>query len=204
MEHLAMKTHTYALESKERVYVPLFLAAAGMLAALALHMVIDSFKIALPWWLDAPSLVGFYGLFHRVYNERLWRSTILRRMTLASTPNLNGHWEGHLTSSFDEHASKLDVKATIVQSWTKIAVELSTPTSDSHSIVAALSTEDSGSAILSYEYVNEPRANAESTMQMHRGFASLIVNQTGQTLDGIYFSGRGRQNYGSVYLRKTD
>ena len=198
-----MKMHAYALESRERIYVPLFLAAASILAAFGLHTLVDALKTAPPWWLDAPSVVGFYELFHWSYDKRLWKNIVLRRLRLANTPDLNGNWKGYLTSSYEKNAVKHDVVAKITQTWTKLAVVVNTPTSKSRSVVAALSIEESGGAILSYEYINEPQGSAKPTMEMHRGFASLSVSEKAQTLNGDYFNGRGRQTFGIVHLQRN-
>jgi len=36
----------------------------------------------------------------------------------------------------------------------------------------------------------------------HRGTASLVLSVDGHTLSGDYYSGRERQNYGSLHLEK--
>ena len=49
---------------------------------------------------------------------------------------------------------------------------------------------------LTYQYVNEPKAIAPSTMEMHKGTATLKLS--GSTLDGGYYTGRGRGEVGTV------
>jgi predicted nucleotidyltransferase len=55
---------------------------------------------------------------------------------------------------------------------------------------------------LSYEYENQPRPGAVKTMEIHFGTARLVfVN--GRYLDGYYYSGRGRQEHGSIHLERV-
>jgi hypothetical protein len=56
--------------------------------------------------------------------------------------------------------------------------------------------------LLTYEYLNEPRTAAAVTMHMHRGVTRLRVEDKGRVLDGDYFSGRDRQNYGAIRLER--
>ncbi len=56
--------------------------------------------------------------------------------------------------------------------------------------------------MVSYEYVNEPKPLAPTLMQIHRGFADLTLSLDGRVLDGDYYTGRGRQTYGSLHLEK--
>jgi len=196
--------HGYATESNERIVVPFFLAAISILGAFGLHLLVDLTNLVPPWWVDVPSAFGLYGILYRSFDVHVWRNSFLRQMGIVSTPNLNGIWRGYLTSSFDQHANELQASARIVQTWTGIKITLKTGSSVSQSIVAALSVEASSEATLSYEYLNEPLPNANPSMQMHRGFARLGISGVNTTLDGVYFSGRGRQNYGHLHLQKDN
>jgi hypothetical protein len=117
---------------------------------------------------------------------------------------LAGTWTGHVISSFDEHQCQHEVRLTILQSWTGIRMCLRTQQSESHSLLATILTEYPEGPLLSYEYLNEPKATAGATLHPHRGTARLTMRKDGWhlVLDGDYYTGRGRQNYGVLYLTR--
>jgi hypothetical protein len=57
---------------------------------------------------------------------------------------------------------------------------------------------------LSYQYRSEPRADAVDTMQTHLGTTWVGVSNDNRNLEGKYYSGRGRQNHGSIALKRRD
>ena len=61
--------------------------------------------------------------------------------------------------------------AEIVQTWTKIAVRLSSGTSKSYSQMASLMLDSAEGTVLSYQFLNEPAPGSRTTMQMHFGTA---------------------------------
>ncbi len=194
--------HHYATDSNERKLVPVLLAIVSILASWALYNALGVLQLAIPWWFDAPSVMGFYGLFYSIFDRRLWRIPIIQKIGLVNLPNLNGNWEGYLLSSFDEHSTKYDARIEIIQSWTRISIILRTENSESHSIIATLTTENPGGIILSYAYLNEPKANAKKTMHIHRGTAWLTLVKSGEMFEGEYYTGRDRQNYGSLHFER--
>ena len=48
--------------------------------------------------------------------------------------------------------------------------------------------------------LNAPRNDAEETMNAHVGLNHLRLSPDGKTLEGDYFSGRGRQTFGRMKL----
>jgi hypothetical protein len=71
--------------------------------------------------------------------------------------------------------------------------------------MGAIMVGDEGSATLTYEYTNEPRALAIDTMHAHRGTAYLVLKKDGNKdhLEGDYYAGRDRQNVGQITLERT-
>jgi len=110
--------HPYITDSNERNYVLFFIAVFSIFVAWALHVVLTSIQFTTPWWIDAPSVIGFYGLFYTIFNMYLWKISILRTIGIVKVPNLNGVWKGHIVSSFDNHATKHDGTIKIFQRWT--------------------------------------------------------------------------------------
>lgn len=194
--------HPYATDSKERVTVPLLIAAASILSAWGLHHGLQLAGLAAPWWIDAPSVMGFYSLFHRAFDKYLWRVGWLRKVGLVRLPILAGIWHGHTTSSFDNHAAKHPVTVEVRQSWRQMSIVLRADKSISYSLVAAILTEAPGGMVLSYEYRNEPAAAAVDTMNIHYGTNHLTISPDVRTLEGQYYTGRGRSTVGHLSLTR--
>ncbi len=194
--------HPYATDSNERKIVPFILAALAIAMAWVFGWVLGSLNLRIPWWLDAPSAFAFYGIVYSLMNRKLWRLSVLRTLGLVRVPILEGRWQGQITTSFDEHATRHDVDVRIVQTWTRMKITLRGKDSASESLAATLITDVPSTAILSYQYRNEPLPHAKDTMQIHYGTARLNLSDPG-SLEGEYYSGRGRHNHGSIYLTRA-
>ncbi len=162
------------------------------------------FHIVLPWWIELPSVIAFYGIGYELVDRSLWKGQLLHRVGVLNLPNLSGTWEGYVTSTFDSHADKHAATIEVRQTWTRIVVTLRTDHSESHSLAAALLVDRSFGPLLSYEYLNEPRPNALAAMQAHRGTARLRLQSARgvEVLDGEYYAGRGRENQGIMYFER--
>ena len=194
--------HTYTTDSSERKFIPLYIASASILLAWGLNRLFNFTQLTVPWWIDAPSVIGFYGLLYTLFNKYLWRSRILRTIGIVKVPDLNGVWNGYVVSSFDKHAKEDKATIKISQTWTRIVIILETNYSKSSSLIAAIVTEDPSGTILSYEYLNEPKPNAKHTMHAHRGTARLTLKSEGKVLEGEYYTGRDRQNFGILRFER--
>lgn len=193
--------HPYATDSNEREKVIFGLAVLAVSTAWAFSRLLAFAHFTAPWWLDAPSTMAFFGLFYGTFDRVLWRQQWAHRLGLVKVPVLDGEWCGHVRSSFDQHAGEHAVKVHIKQCWTQISLVLESTGSISRTVVASLHVSTPEGAVLSYQYRNEPKPDAVGTMQIHYGTARLVLRDT-DVLDGDYYSGRGRQNYGSITLRK--
>jgi len=182
----------------------LLLAALSVLASWGLFEIVKAIQITPPWWFDMPSLMGFYGLFYTVFDRWLWRAPIIRRIGLVKVPDLNGKWEGSTTSSFDEHRGHRAASIQILQTWTRIRIDLETADSRSCSQTAAVITKIPDCAIISYEYLNEPKADATATMHAHRGTArhTWCMIDDSETFDGEYYTGRDRGTFGILHFKR--
>lgn len=192
--------HPYSLDTNERRNVLLGLAIISVLATWGLHQFLLYLKATSPWWLDSPSILLFYGLFFTVFDKFCWRSPILKTVRLIKTANLTGKWSGFIQSSFNEHTVKTQATLEIFQSWTKIKISLSTDKSTSSSETASLITGSPEGISLTYQYINEPKANTADTMHIHRGTARLTFKE--DVLIGEYYSGRDRKNFGMINLKR--
>jgi hypothetical protein len=194
--------HPYSTDSNEREQIIFGLALLAVGAAWSFSRLLHAAQIIAPWWLDAPSTMGFFALFFGLFDHVLWRWSALHRVGLVKVPILTGNWRGHLTSSFDQPAKLHEVRVRINQTWTRVAILLQSDTSKSYSHVAAIQVEAPDGVVLSYQYENEPQSGAAETMAIHQGSARLNF-EDGRCLEGYYYSGRGRQNYGTVHLERV-
>lgn len=195
--------HSYATNSNERKIVPLCLACISILAAWGLNRGFELTQLTLPWWIDVPSFVFFYGIIYFLFEKYIWRFRLLHKIRVVKVPDLNGDWKGYISSSFDAHATKYNATLKIHQSWTHISIILKSENSKSHSLAASINIDSSLGTILSYEYLSDPMPNAVNTMHIHRGTVRFSLETDGKVLDGEYYSGRDRQTFGILRFERS-
>ena len=193
--------HGYSTDSSERRIVPLLLALLAIALAWASSKFLATAHLSVPWWVDAPSSIAFYGALYALFDRYLWRNSLVHKLRLVRVPNLTGRWRGYLVTSFDGHATRHDLIIHIFQSWTQIVVYLTTPTSMSSSCTAVIQVDDPEGAVLVYQYQNQPLAYAMKTMHMHCGTAMLRISNGG-CLAGDYYAGRDRRTFGRICCRR--
>ena len=191
--------HGYSLPAGYRVRLGFWLAIPGVAVAWALFFGLGAFDVSVPWWLDAPSVFGFYGLLFWFVDRRGWKTSVMRLVGLAA-PDLNGEWHGVLHSSFDEYQSEFAITMRVVQTWSQMSVVFRTDTSQSRSNGASLEKLPEGTWVLTHLFLNEPKAGAPTDMATHRGTSVLVFDQ--QKLVGEYYNGRGRGTHGKVTLER--
>jgi len=194
--------HGYSTDSSERRIVPLLLALLAIALAWATSKILAATNLAVPWWMDAPSSMAFYGALYTLFDRYLWRKRFVRKLGLARIPNLTGRWRGYLVTSFDGHAKRHDLMIHIFQSWTQIVIYLTTATSMSRSCTAVIQMDDPEGVSLVYQYENQPLANATRTMHMHYGTAMLRIS-SGGCLAGDYYAGRDRRTFGRICCKRV-
>jgi len=196
--------HPYSTDSKERKFIPLILSVISIGFAWILNKLLlnDWLNLSSLWWIEAPSVIGFYSILYTFFNNKLWKYRFFQKMGLIKIPNLNGVWSGGIISSFDEHSKKTEATLEIIQSWSQFRINLSTLCSKSKSITGVILTNEPDKIEICYQYINEPKSHAISTMHTHRGTANLIYYPKDQDIKGEYFSGRDRQNYGRLTFSK--
>jgi hypothetical protein len=192
--------HTYSIDTQERKNILLFLAIISIILSWSFYKVLNNYQIVLPWWAESPSVLFFYGVLFTIFDKWAWK--IFRKIGFVKTPDLNGKWKGYLKSSFDEHSSEVKATLEIFQDWTRIKIILTTEQSSSYSESASFVIEIPEGKYLSYQYINEPKPDAVKTMSIHRGTARLLFNEKENTFIGEYYSGRDRQNFGSLYFKR--
>ena len=86
--------HFYSIDSEERKRVPLYLAVLAILSALAFDRIIVALGLRVPWWFDAPAVMGFYKFWYDRFDRSFWNSPFVRKLGLAKAPNFSGQWQG--------------------------------------------------------------------------------------------------------------
>jgi len=151
--------------------------------------------------------MAFYGGLYWLFDQVIWKWTLLRRLKITKTPNLAGTWTGLVqpgpsNSATSGQGASSEITVEIQQTWTHLSIVGRTAQSTFRSLSGSLITVDECS--MSYEYLNEPTAAAPATMATHRGTARLVIDKSLQQLDGEYYSGRGRQNIGTISLKRAE
>lgn len=202
-----MTKHSYSTDSTERRYVPFFIAVLAVIAELFVFHLLETLHFRLRWWASPPiDTMALYGLLYWIFDQYIWRWKLIRWLGISRIPDLSGTWHGHAqptaTRGVSEGlGSRADITVLIKQTWTSMLVVGQTNLSKSHSLSGNLITADELS--ISYEYVSKPSAEAPRTMHAHRGMARLFLNGRCTRLEGEYYSGRDRQNIGTILLTRS-
>lgn len=200
--------HPYSVDTDEHVIVAFGLALLSLLPTWGLQKIFAFYGFSLPWYVCAPSTFTFYFFFWLVFNRWLWKWQTLHTVGLIKTPDISGAWHGFLQSSYDKHKEepqkKHEIYMDIYQTWTKISLILRANSSSSKSEGASLNTRSSDGPLIVYQYLNEPGFGAPDTMAIHRGTTLMKYDALKGTLNGDYYTGRGRENYGMIHLEKGE
>lgn len=182
-----------------------FLIIAVLLAVALTYLfaaAMDKLQIQIPWYFESPSILGVFGAIYLLYDKWLWKTKWVQKLDGIKTPNISGEWNVDILTSHNDFSEKIAGKAIIRQSAFKISIALETEASISNSIHAALMrTEKISEYELTYNYINHPKANSAKTMNIHLGTVHIAVHDS-KSMDGEYFAGRNRQNYGRIIFFK--
>jgi hypothetical protein len=178
------------------------LLGAGLLAGClaAYHFLTGH---AAPWWsmprwvsaiifISDVVILGGLGLLWR------WLWKVMPALNCWVFPDLNGKWEGAITSTYDNDvyvAPEIGRNAvlTIRQGWKGVLVELETDESKSFSTETSLAADrDLKRFTLKYSYINDPSYHVRKRSQRHDGTAKLVVNLDADPnrLKGQYYTDR--------------
>jgi len=175
----------------------------AILSALFLSRALEAIPITVPWYVETPSVLGFFGFFYWLYDRYIWRSCLFQRLTWLSIPDLNGSWEINVRTSHRDFQTETSGFATIRQTSSSIAIQLRFPESTSSSHTASLMRSDPlAPYTLIYIFQSIPKPKAISTMEIHLGTTQLAISDDQSKLEGDYYTGRGRNNYGSIEFHR--
>lgn len=192
--------HPYATDTWERERIIIGLAFLSIGLGWLLHEILIRLSIDILWWIEIPSVMGFYGILMGLFDRYLWKLQPLRKLGIVHIPFFAGEWEGELSSSFDEYRTKVPLTILIQQTWFRMSITLSTNQSRSSSNSASLTLENPAGPTLSYQYLNEPMGSSDPRLSIHRGTAVLVLTEDG--LEGDYYTGRDRENHGSIVVKR--
>lgn len=213
--------HTYSTDNdlRPKVYGVLALLAYGI--TILVELVTTALSTVLPF---AVGFVVSWGLAFavvwRIHDRWFWKTRIARALGFTHVPNLNGKWEGWIVTSYEgdiddralhpdndssEDGQKMKAWLDIDQTWRKINVHFETTQTPSDSNGATMLTEEGKWPSLSYQYEN-PGSPLVEGLDMHFGTASLEYRDEGdtETLEGLYYTGPGRDNNGLMYFKQVD
>lgn len=153
----------------------------------------------LPFYIEIPSISGVYCLLFYLFNNFFWKWSLFKKFNIIIADDLSGSWKGVAKSSYDNFSEDIAVVLNIEQKATSIVVQGIFNKSKSISLNANFSkSEVDNSVALFYFYRNEPNYDAIKTMAIHEGSVKLVYNKKEEALEGSYYSGRDRNNYGTI------
>lgn len=195
--------HPYQIEEDIRTRKMLLLVFFSVMAAYVLNILLQYLPQPIPWWIDYPSVLGFYGVFSWLFDNYVWKFSFLQEQDWLLIPNLNGVWNVEMKTCYDNFTDLVPGKLYIRQTGSRILISMETNNSISHSVQATICRSAKLKTFeIVYNYINEPKPASKSTMNIHYGTGWLQISDDFKTLEGDYYSGRGRQTYGSVLAKR--
>lgn len=182
----------------------LLLVFVSTCLAYGISCMLQLYKINVPFYIELPSISAIYAILFWIFDRYLWKLLIFKKIGIIVADDLSGIWKGVVKSSYDDFKSEIYAELDIQQSATRIKIRGVFNQSKSVSIHENFSvSEIDGKAALFYFFRNEPNYDAEETMAIHEGSVKLIHDKTSDTLEGYYYSGRDRNNHGTIKVKRV-
>jgi len=152
------------------------------------------------------SVTGFtiFGLVFLLFDKFIWKWKFFYKLGLIKTPNLNGIWEGSLSSSYHDFKTQMPACIEIKQTWTQICIFGDFNQSSSYSNSANLEVNNGARIVLRFVYLNKNRiTKSEGTMSAHSGITTLEFCLKKGLSEGKYYNEPPQNvNYGELQLKK--
>lgn len=213
--------HTYSTDNdlRPKIYGILALFAYGI--TIFIELATTMLSAILPF---AAGVFVSWGLAFaavwKIHDQWFWKTRTAQTLCITRVPNLDGKWEGWIVTSYEgdipdealhpdnepsEDGQKLKAWLDIDQTWRKINVHFQTTQSRSDSNGATMLTEKGKWPSISYQYENEGSPLVKG-LDMHFGTASLEYRgeDNMETLEGLYYTGPGRENNGLMYFERVE
>jgi len=185
----------YSVDGRGRAETYVTLAVVALALAYLSRRIVVASHVEVPWWFDAPSFAGFYGIVHVVYDRWLWRVRALG-VRLSEIPDFSGRWQGSIRAHAAEGGFvEIAIVVTISQTWSRVAVHGRTADGTTRSRIAGVRVAEEE---LRYEY------EAHTTIERvhHFGF-SMQHRVDDDTLEGFYYNFEGETTHGWVSLHRA-
>lgn len=201
--------YPYSCDSNERRHFVAFAATFAILIVYGLHAgrnTLSDAGIQIPWYFETPTFALVTWGLYRGATHYAWRYGWFRLLFGVRMPDLNGHWTGHLVSSFAP-GRQIPCSLNVEQTWDSIGLMFETEGSRSYNGITGISVRTPGGPRIVYEYANVPKVMAANqTMFRHEGTQWLSFSENSEkegALIGDYYTGRDRQTYGTVHLIRS-
>ncbi len=182
----------------------LILVGISALVVYATSALLENYGIKVPFYIETPSIPGVYALLFIIFDRYLWKSKFFKTVGIIIADDLNGTWKGAIKSSHDNFQSDIVAELIIKQTATKIKICGIFNKSKSVSVHENFGrSEIDHRTALYYFFRNEPSYDAISTMAIHEGSAKLLYDPEKDTLSGYYYSGRDRNNHGTIEVKRV-
>jgi hypothetical protein len=171
------------------------LSAVSLAVVWAFNGIVKAFWREVPIWIETPSVVAVLVALYALFDRHLWSWPVFRMFRVVDFPDLRGRWTGRVRSTDSREAEAV---LEIDQTASKVIVSLYTEGSQSVSQIADFKPATNGALQLHYSYRNEPAPHSPGSMQIHVGTGALTYFEDMNVLEGEYYTGRGRQTYGTM------
>lgn len=190
---------------KEFTGLILVLVAVSAVLAYYINFLLKENNLELPYYLDIPiSAPAIYAILFVLFNKIFWKFRVFKTLGIVKADNLEGKWVGILKSSYDNFVSDIPAELIITQTATSIKIKGRFNKSRSCSVHESFGdSEIHGSSALFFFYRNEPNYDAVDTMAIHEGSVKLNYDKSTDTLSGYYYSGRDRNNHGTITVKRV-
>ena len=201
--------HTYSIDRDLRRKVTIIIFALSMIISLILNGLCSNLTDIIPvfeetsplknvveliqWFEIDPNVLGipfWYVVMNYVYNNWIWKWRLFLKWH--KIPNLNGKWQGSLTSSYNEQTIRMTMD--IEQNWNKISFKSVFPDtkSESYSNVAAIYVDANSGVEICFGFKNESH-DVKTDLQSYEGYNVLRL-KAGDQIWARYFNNRPNSN----------
>ncbi len=189
---------------KQFTYFILVLVAISTVFSYLISLFLKKLQFNIPFYIDLPiSAIGIYSIFFWLFDNYLWKFSFFKRIGIIIADDLNGKWVGVVKSSYDDFKTDIQAELNIKQTATRVKICGIFNQSKSVSVHENFSrSEIDDNVALFYFFRNEPKYDAVATMAIHEGSAKLIYNKDKDELSGYYYSGRDRNNNGTIEVKR--
>lgn len=197
--------HEYSIDVDQKnivFYIALLSITLSSLLTALIGYLSESFPIVSV--VGPLTAVSIFALLYTLFDKKIWRWKVLKKIGLVKVPDLDGEWEGTFNSSFHNFNKSYPAQFKIEQTWTKICIMGKFNDSKSSSYTSAIKVNAGGGVKVFYSYQNEKNAEkADELFSDHKGYGSLLLNNEENKIEGTYFNNpSNNRNHGMLQLQR--